>query len=110
MTNEEQEAALTRWANGVAEELDSKERPELADVFRALARRDADGVREALSLFTPVTLTGLREMLELEREDRRAAEQERAVEILDWLLDLVIETEERHATVDLDPEEVGPVQ
>jgi len=110
MTREEQEAALTLWANGVAEELDDKERPELASVFRALARRDADAAREAVSLFPPVMLTALREMLELEREDRNAAEQERSVEILDWLIDLVIETEDLHATVDLDPSEVGPIQ
>ena len=110
MTREEQEAALTRWANGVAEELDEREQPELADVFRALARRDADAVREAVSLFPPVILEALREMVELEREDRRVAEQERGVEILDWLVDLVAETQDRHATVDLDPGAAGPIQ
>ena len=110
MTREEQEAALTLWANGVAEELDDKEQPELADVFRAFARRDAEGVREAVGLFPPTILEALREMVELEREDRRAAMQERSVEMLDWLVDLVVEIQDLHATVDLDPSEVGPIQ
>lgn len=109
-TREEQEAVLTLWANGVAEELDTREQPELAAVFRAFARRDADGVREAVSLFPPTILDALREMVELERKDRLEAEQPRAVEMLDWLVDLVIETHERHATVDLDPSVVGPIQ
>lgn len=109
MTREEQEAALTLWANGVAEELDAKERPELASVFRALARRNADAVRDAVSLFPPTILEALREMVELERQDRRAADEERSVEILDWLVDLVTEVQDRHATIDLDPGRVGPI-
>lgn len=109
-TREEQEAALTLWANEVAEELDGKERPELAAVFRALARRDADAVRESVSLFPPAMLEALREMLELESQDRHAAGQDRCVEILDWLTDLVIEKERLHDTVDLDPGQVGPIQ
>lgn len=110
MTREEQEAALTLWANEVAEELDTKERPELAQVMRALARRDADALREAVSLFSPSMLSALRETVELEREDRDAAGEERCIEILDWVIDLVAEEQDRHAGMDFDPSEVGPVQ
>jgi hypothetical protein len=110
MTSEEQEAALTLWANGVAEELDEKARPELAQVFRALARRDADAVRDAVSLFPPHMLSALREMVELEYEDRYAAGEDRSAEILAWLIDLVAEAQDRHATVDIDPSEAGPIQ
>jgi hypothetical protein len=110
MNAEQQEAELTLWANGVAEALDRKERPELAAVFRALARRDADGVREAIEVFPPVMLEALSEMVELEQRDRAAAGQERAVEILDWLANLVQQVFDRHGTIDLDPGEAGPVQ
>ncbi len=110
MNREEQEADLTLWANGVAEILDSRERPELAAVFRALARRDADAVREAIGLFTPAMLEALAEMVDLEKEDRAEAGQERAVEILEWLATLVEQVRDRHGTIDLEPGEAGPVQ
>jgi hypothetical protein len=109
MTVEEQEAGLTLWANEVAEELDRIERPELATIFRALARRDAEPVRDAVRLFPPTMLDGLREMVELEREERREAGEERSVEILDWLVDLVAEAQERGTTVDLEPDEAGKI-
>lgn len=110
MNTQEQEADLTLWANGVAEVLDGKERPELAAVFRALARRDAEAVREAIHLFPPAMLEALAEMVDLERRDRAEAGQERAVEILDWLATLVEQMRDLHATIDLEPGEAGPVQ
>ena len=64
MNAEEQEADLTLWANGVAEVLDGKERPELAAVFRALARRDAEAVRQAMEVFPPTMLEALAEKSE----------------------------------------------
>lgn len=110
MNTQEQEADLTLWANGVAEVLDGKARPELAAVFRALARRDAEAVSEAIHLFPPAMLEALAEMVDLERQDRAEAGQERAVEILDWLATLVEQMRDRHATIDLEPGEAGPVQ
>lgn len=110
MRPEEQEADLTLWANGVAEALDEKERPELAAVFRALARRDAQALRQAMELFPPTMLEALAEMVGLEQQDRAEARQERAVEILDWLADLVEQVHDEYRTIDLDPDAVGPVQ
>jgi hypothetical protein len=101
MNREEQEIDLTRWANGVAEELDRKHRPELSAVFRGLARRDAEAVRRAIEVFTPAMLQALEEMVKLEGSDRTEAGQDRAVEILDWLEGLIEETEEAGLTVDL---------
>ena len=110
MNTEEQEADLTLWANGVAEVLDGKERPELAVVFRALARRDAQALRQAMEVFPPTMLEALAEMIELEQRDRAEAGQERAVEILDWLGDLVEQVRDEYRTIDLDPDYTGPVQ
>ena len=110
MDAEQQEADLTLWANGVAEVLDEKERPELAAVFRALARRDAEAVRQAMEVFPPTMLEALAEMIQLEQQDRVAAGQERAVEILDWLAGLVEQVHDEHRTIDLDPDHAGPVQ
>ena len=110
MNTEEQEARLTLWANGVAEEFDGMDRPELAAVFRALARRDADAVREAVGVFSPTMLEALREMVELEQRDRVEAGEERSVEILDWLARLVAEIQDEHRTIDLEPGAAGPVQ
>lgn len=110
MNSEQQEADLTLWANGVAGALDEKERPELAAVFRALARRDAEAVRKAMEVFPPAMLAALAEMIELEQRDRAEAGQERAVEILDWLADLVEQVHGEYRTVDLDPDAAGPIQ
>lgn len=110
MNDEEQEADLTLWASGVADVLDGKERPELAAVFRALARRNADAVRGAIGVFPPAMLEALEEMVQLEQEDRAGAGQERAVEILDWLVDLIERVREEHRTIDLEPGGAGPVQ
>jgi len=109
MKVEDQEADLTLWADGVALELDRKDRPELAAVFRALARRDADAIEEALDLFARPMLDALAEMIHLERRDRSRAGQERAVEILSWLAFMVEEAEDRRGP-DLGPKSVGPVQ
>jgi hypothetical protein len=110
MNTEEQEADLTLWANGVAEALDEKGRPELAAVFRALARRDAEALREAVEVFPPAMLEALREMVELEQRDRTEAGQERSVEILDWLTRLILQVQNEHRTIDLWPGDAGPVQ
>jgi hypothetical protein len=110
MNREEQEVDLTRWANGVAEELDRKHRPELAAVFRGLARRDADAVRQAVAVYTPAMLRALEEMVKLEQSDRAEAGQERAVEILGWLERLIEKVEEEGLTVDLPPDGEETVQ
>jgi hypothetical protein len=110
MKPEEQEADLTLWANGVAEALDEKERPELAAVFRAFARRDAEAVREAVGVFSPAMLDALAEMVELEQRDRVEADQERSVEILDWLVRLVRQARDAHLMIDLEPGDDAPVQ
>jgi len=110
MNREEQEADVTFWANGVAEALDEKERPELAAVFRALARRDAVAVRAAVEVFPPAMLEAVVEMVELEQQDRATAGEERSVEILEWLRRLVAKVEDEHRTVDLAPRDAGPVQ
>jgi hypothetical protein len=110
MNPEEQEAGLTLWANGVAEEFDGMERPELAAVFRALARRDTEAAREALGVFSPAMLEAVREMVQLEQADRAAADEERFVEILAWLLALVDEVEEGQRLFGFEPDEDGPIQ
>ena len=110
MNREEQEADLTAWANGVAEELDRKGRPELSAVFRALARRDEDGVRTAVEVYPPAMLAALGEMVELERRDREEAEEARAVEILDWLEDLIDRIGLERGAVDFGSDAAGPVQ
>lgn len=110
MRPEEQEADLTLWANGVAEALDEKERPELAAVFRAFARRDEEAIREAIGVFSPGMLEALGEMVELEQRDRTEAGQNRSVEILEWLGRLVGQTRDAHLTIDLEPGDDAPVQ
>ena len=110
MKPEEQEADLTLWANGVAGALDEKERPELAAVFRALARRDAGALREAVGVFSPEMLEALLEMVGLEQRDRTEAGEERSVEILEWLTRLVVQVQDEHQTIDLEPGDAGPVQ
>jgi len=110
MKPEEQEARLTLWANEVAEEFDGMDRPELAAVLRALARRDAEAVREAVGFFPPTMLEALREMVGLEQRDREEAGEERSVEILDWLTRLVSEVQDEHRTIDLEPGAGGQVQ
>ncbi len=110
MKPEEQEANLTLWADGVAGLLEERERPELAVVFRAFARRDPDAVRAAVGVFTPTMLEALAEMVELERQDRAEAGEERSVEILDWLARLVAQVHDEYRTVDLEPGEAGPIQ
>jgi len=110
MNREQQEADLTAWANGVAEELDRKERPELSAVFRALARRDEGAVRAAVEVYTPAMLAALGEMVELERRDREEAEEERAVEILDWLENLIDRIGLERGEADMGTDTAGPVQ
>ena len=110
MKPEEQEADLTLWANGVAELLDEKERPELAVVFRAFARRDAEALREAVGVFSPEMLEALLEMVGLEQRDRTEAGEGRSVEILDWLARLVVQVQGEYRTIDLEPGDAGPVQ
>ena len=110
MRPEEQEADLTLWANGVAEALDEKERPELAAVFRAFARRDAAAVGEAVGVFSPAMLAALAEMVELERRDRAEAGQHRSVEMLEWLARLVGQVRDEHLTIDVEPGDDAPVQ
>lgn len=110
MKPEEQEANLTLWADGVARLLEERERPELAVVFRAFARRDPDAVRAAVGMFAPAMLEALAEMVELERQDRVKAGEERSVEMLDWLARLVAQVHDEYRTIDLEPGEAGPIQ
>jgi hypothetical protein len=110
MNRDEQEVDLTLWANGVAEALDEKERPELAAVFRAFARRDTAAVDEAVGVFSPAMLDALAEMVELERRDRAEAGQDRSVEMLEWLGRRVGQARDEHLTIDLEPGDDAPVQ
>lgn len=110
MNREDQEADVTLWADGVAKLLDDRERPELAAVFRAFARRNAAGVREAVEVFSPAMLEALAEMVELEKRDREKAGEERSVEMLDWLARLVEQVRDEHGTMDVGPGDAGPVQ
>lgn len=109
MSVERQEADLTEWADGVAAELENKERPELAAIFRALARRDAEAVRLALDVLATPMLEAVAEMLEEERRERVRSGQERAAHALAWAIGLVHEVEDRHGP-DLGPVPGGPVQ
>lgn len=110
MKPEEQEAELTLWANGVAEALDERQRPELAEVFRAFARRDAAAVCDAVEVFSPAMLDALAEMVGLERRDRMEADQERSVELLDWLSHLLVQARDEHLEIDVEPGDDAPVQ
>jgi hypothetical protein len=105
----EQEAELTLWADGVAEVLDRKGLPELAILFRALARRDGVVVDETLALFSAVTLEGLIDTLSDEIEDRRETGEDRAAEILEEVLERALDAHDRAPLDDADWDEDLPL-
>ncbi len=110
-SEKEQEAELAMWADGVAEVLDGKDLPELAILFRALARRDGVIVDEALELLSIVALEGLIDTLADEIEDRREAGESRAAEILEELLERTLEAHDRvrlDDEIDRDGEDLPP--
>jgi hypothetical protein len=104
----EQEAELTLWADRVAEVLDGRDLPELAILFRALARRDGVVVDEALALYSAVTLEGLIDTLADEIDDRRDAGESRAAEILEELLERALDAHDRAPLDDADWDEDLP--
>ncbi len=101
----DEETELTLWANGVADVLDGKERPELAVLFRALARGDVDLIQETVDLYTLPVLDGLWETLDEERSERRGQGQVRFSEILDEVLTIVDEARSRRLLEDVDWDE-----
>jgi hypothetical protein len=107
--NSDEEAELTLWSNGVAEVLDGKGRPELAALFRALARRDEALIEEDISLFTLPVLEGLRETLQEERDERDRSGQEYFAAVLDGVLALVEQVRSRRDFEELDWDEEEPV-
>ena len=109
MSVERQEADLTLWADGVAAELEHKERPELAAIFRALARRDGEAIRLALDVLAGPMLEAVAEMIDEERRDRARAGQERVARILAWAIALVREAEDLRGP-DLGPAPSATVQ
>lgn len=89
MTRRQEEAAVTAWADDVAGVLDAKGRPELAQLFRSLARRDMEAIGEAIDLYPPAVLEALLETLDQERRERQAAGEEYFAEVLTELIALV---------------------
>jgi hypothetical protein len=101
----DQEAELTLWADGLAAVLDRKGLPELAILFRALARRDGVVVDESLALFPAATLEGLIETLADEIEERRESGEDRSAEILEELLERALDAHDHAPLDDLDWDE-----
>ncbi len=87
----DQEATLTRWADDVAASLDDRGLPEVALLFRALARRDGKTVDEALGLYGAPTLEGLVETLLDEIDERREAAEDRFAEILEEVVERALD-------------------
>lgn len=93
MTGNE-EAEFTLWSNGVAEVLDGKGRPELAALFRALARRDMIRIRETVEMFTLPVLEGLEDTLREELGERESQGEARFAGILEEVLGIVDQVRE----------------
>lgn len=90
----DEEAEFTLWSNGVAEVLDGKGRPELAALFRALARHDRDRIRETLEMYTLPVLEGLEDTLLEERAQRESQGEAKFAGMLDDVLAAVDEVRE----------------
>ena len=85
-----QEDDLTLWADSVARNLAEKGHEDLADLFRALVHRDAEGVENALRELDFGALDGLVESLGIEIDERLEVGEERFAEILDEVLEYAV--------------------
>ncbi len=103
-----QEDDLTLWADSVARNLDDEGHADLAVLFRALVRRDGDGVQEALDLLDFGALDGLVETLGIEIDERLDAGEERFAEILDEVLEFAVDSLERAIDEEVEWDEGAP--
>ncbi len=97
-----QETDLTLWADSVARNLDEEGHADLAMLFRALVRRDGDGVQDALDRLDFGALDGLIETLGVEIDERLEAGEERFAEIIDEVLEFAVEALERAIDDDIE--------
>ena len=88
-----QETDLTLWADSVARNLDEEGHADLAMLFRALVRRDGDGVQDALDRLDFGALDGLIETLGVEIDERLEAGEQRFAEIIDEVLEFAVESD-----------------
>ena len=103
-----QETDLTLWADSVARNLDEEGHADLAMLFRALVRRDGDGVQDALDRMDFGALDGLIETLGVEIDERLEAGEERFAEIIDEVLEFAVEALERAIDDDIEWDEGAP--
>ncbi len=103
-----QEDDLTLWADSVARNLDEEGHADLAMLFRALVRRDGDGVQEALDQLDFGALDGLVETLGIEIDERLDAGEERFAEILDEVLEFAVDALEQVIDDEIEWDEGSP--
>ncbi len=103
-----QETDLTLWADSVARNLDEEGHADLAMLFRALVRRDGDGVQDALDRLDFGALDGLIETLGVEIDERLEAGEQRFAEIIDEVLEFAVEALERAIDDDIEWDEGAP--
>ena len=103
-----QETDPTLWADSVARNLDEEGHADLAMLFRALVRRDGDGVQDALDRLDFGALDGLIETLGVEIDERLEAGEERFAEIIDEVLEFAVEALERAIDDDIEWDEGAP--
>lgn len=103
-----QETDLTLWADSVARNLDEEGHADLAMLFRALVRRDGDGVQDALDRLDFGALDGLIETLGVEIDERLEAGEQRFAEIIDEVLEFAVEALERAIDDDIEGDEGAP--
>jgi hypothetical protein len=103
-----QETDLTLWADSVARNLDEEGHPDLAMLFRALVRRDGEGVQESLDQLDFGALDGLVETLGVEIDERLEAGEERFAEILDEVLEFAVDALEQAIDDEIEWDEGAP--
>lgn len=103
-----QEDDLTLWADQVARNLDDEGHADLAMLFRALVRRDGEGVQEALDRLDFGALDGLIETLGQEIDERLETGEERFAEILDEVLEFAVDALENAIDDEIEWDEGAP--
>jgi len=103
-----QETDLTLWADSVARNLDEEGHADLATIFRALVRRDGEGVQEALDQLDFGALDGLIETLGVEIDERLEEGEERFAEILDEVLEFAVDALEQAIDDEIEWDEGAP--
>jgi len=103
-----QETDLTLWADSVARNLDEEGHADLAMLFRALVRRDGEGVQESLDQLDFGALDGLIETLGVEIDERLEAGEERFAEILDEVLEFAVDALEQAIDDEIEWDEGSP--